>query len=589
MLVDDPGRLDLRFELRGHRPQNNQIVLILVSQKEWNSFHARTRRYLVPSREIESLTDSFFWNSTTWIELLSRLENYGARSIGVTFYFGDAVRTGPLAPNERTTLQDPRVIWAASLDGSGGTLKPLFVNDTGSNAGFNDIRPDKDGIVRRLGLQQVPYKVQGLALAERATGQSFQIQPFQEGDASALINFQGPQSQFQTYDFQAVMDGFVPRSAIDGRIVIIGSKDAASHLHTTPLGPMSRAEILANVTDNVLMQRWIYIFNPGFYIFLLALLTVFTIWIIRTYPLTIALIFFIWLGTAIASLSAWAFDTHYVWFPVVTPLVMLASVYIVFLSYQVTLNDQRTWILEHEQRYFVEIQNLKNNFVSLISHDLKTPIAKIRGIADRLLVKAPGHEFATDLQNMCKASDELNKYIESILQVLRVESRDFKISHEVGDINELCQEAIDQLQPLANEKSILIDPHLEPMFSIEMDTTLIREVIHNLLENAIKYSPHNSRVQLTTKEIDDHVIVVVKDEGPGIPPGETEKIWDKFYRGTQHSLSIKGSGLGLFLVKYFVELHNGTVFLESSPEGGTRIGFQLPIHDAKDATETMET
>ena len=117
------------------------------------------------------------------------------------------------------------------------------------------------------------------------------------------------------------------------------------------------------------------------------------------------------------------------------------------------------------------------------------------------------------------------------------------------------------------------------MFSIEADTTLIQEVIHNLIENAIKYTPAGGRVTVTSQEKDDNVIVMVEDTGPGIHPEDQKEIWGKFTRGKNQSMEIKGTGLGLYLVKYFVELHSGKTFLESTPDVGTKIGFSIPIAD----------
>ncbi|MGZ5279582.1 MAG: sensor histidine kinase, partial [Pseudobdellovibrionaceae bacterium] len=230
---------------------------------------------------------------------------------------------------------------------------------------------------------------------------------------------------------------------------------------------------------------------------------------------------------------------------------------------------------------------LKNNFVSLISHDLKTPIAKIQAIVDRLLNDTGTMAFNGDLKSLRLSSDELNRYIQSILKVLRVESRDFQLNKEVGDINETIQEAIDQLTPLANEKQIRIQATLEPMFSIEADFTLMREVLINLLENAIKYTPVNGSIQISSHEVGSKIWIEVQDTGEGIPANEVANVWGKFVRGKDQDLKTKGTGLGLYLVKYFIELHGGEVFLESAIGKGTKVSFSLPLEDLSEEAFPM--
>ena len=143
-----------------------------------------------------------------------------------------------------------------------------------------------------------------------------------------------------------------------------------------------------------------------------------------------------------------------------------------------------------------------------------------------------------------------------------------------------------QLEPLAKNKKINLSMALEPMFLIEVDQVLIHEVILNLVENAIKYSPEEGQVKISSQEVDDQVIIMVEDTGPGIPEQEQAQIFDKFYRGELGKSQPKGSGLGLYLVKYFVELHNGRIFLDSSAKQGTKVGFTLPITDSQNTEDS---
>ena len=94
---------------------------------------------------------------------------------------------------------------------------------------------------------------------------------------------------------------------------------------------------------------------------------------------------------------------------------------------------------------------------------------------------------------------------------------------------------------------------------------------------SIKNTPNDGAIQVETKEVDDHVIFAVKDNGPGVPAEDREHLFEKFYRGQAHQSATKGTGLGLYLVKYFIELHGGEVFLESDVGKGTKVGFTLPL------------
>ena len=295
------------------------------------------------------------------------------------------------------------------------------------------------------------------------------------------------------------------------------------------------------------------------------------------YPQTVGLSLLVWLGTLITCLSIWIFDSYYFWIPIAAPLIQIFSTYVIFLGYQANKIERKNWQLKQEQKNHDELETLKNNFVSLISHDLKTPIAKIQAILNRLNNDPQTKPFSTDLATLKESSDELNRYIQSILKLLRVESRDFKLNIEVGDINDVVQAAIKQLSPLAKERKITITKELEPMFSIEGDFTLLQEVMVNLIENGIKYTPENGTVHISSKELDNEILIEVTDTGEGIASSELNSIWGKFVRGKDQDLKTKGSGLGLYLVKFFIELHGGKIGIESELNKGTRVYFKLPF------------
>ncbi|RYZ65608.1 MAG: CHASE2 domain-containing protein, partial [Proteobacteria bacterium] len=368
-------------------------------------------------------------------------------------------------------------------------------------------------------------------------------------------------------------------NAFKNKIILIGAETSSGPQYLTPLGPLSRSEVLAHVTDTLVGDKWIRLWSFPFYALLFLALTFFAVFLITQYPQSVALVFMLWLALSIAAVSAWIFDTFYLWIPAYSPFILLLATWIIFIGYQANRIERLNFRLQQEQKYLSELEQLKNNFVSLISHDLKTPIAKIQAIVDRLMTQHTSPELQDDLKSLRRSGDELNKYIQSILKVLRVESRDFKVHKEVADINEVLEEAISQLGPLAAEKDIRLQTELEPMFSVEFDTTLIKEVVVNLIENAIKYTPRGGQIEIMSTETEESIYVRVKDNGEGIRPEDMDTVWGKFTRGRDQDLKSKGSGLGLYLVKYFIELHGGKVSLESKLGTGTTVSFTLPLND----------
>ena len=595
--IDQGSSHDLRYKLRGARPASldPRIVIIDVNERDWMALDPEVRNILRPLKEVSSSGDSLFWSTALWERILSRVLADLPLAVGVTFHFGEGVRTGKLEPATRALFQDPRIVWGADLDSAGRALIPVFAATYNRNVAIRSLRVDDDGTLRRYSRSLVQIPHMGTRLAEIAQ-QSERPRAQSEGEVRALggsvegsrgpvdapmeINFLGTAGSFPTVSVRDLLESRVPPEAFHGKIVIIGNRSDATELYTTPLGRMSRSEVIANISDNLLQKKeprrmplWISFWISGL---LVALAVLF----ILNYPQPVV-IFGIVLGALFwLSLSAWLFDSFAFWIPAIGPVVQIAVTYIVFLSHQVSANEARNWKLEQDRKAAEELEQLKTNFVSMMSHDLQTPIAKIQAICDRLLSNAGPQDLAAeltdDLRNLRRSSEDLNRYIKSILQVTKIEAHEFAISREPVDVNESIERVLTRLRPLAREKRISITEKLEPLFSIEVDPTLLEEMIHNLVENAVKYTPAGGSITVGSTESDGFVVVEIRDTGPGIAPEDQELVWNKFTRGRKAHASASGSGLGLYLVKYFVELHGGQVFLESTLGQGTAIGFKLP-------------
>lgn len=571
LINDYQTNYDLRFKFRGTVHSSDEILLVLISDEEWRTFKKNPIDSFQVMKSItgtDTLTDFYYWDEDVWSALITKLLENSPKRIGVTFYFGKNLGDISVTPENLKLFRNGKIQWAALTDTEGRPQPSLF----SENSGIINLPPDYDGTVRRFSSPFASIPHLGLKLSNVKDAALRLPDP-----KNTLINYQGQPQSYSTVSLTDILSTKVDTNRIKNKIVIIGSKDSPNHMLPTPLGFMSKAEVVANIVDNANYDRWPIKLDLQYYILFFFFLIVMSVIIINYYPQSLALAITTAFTGLVISLAVWVFDHFNIWIPIISTVIQVLSVYVVFIGYKLSQNERKSWRLEQEKKYLFELEQLKNNFISLISHDLKTPIAKIQGIVERLMQTTHDESLACDLVTLKSSSQELQKYIQSILQVSRIESSDFKVKKEALDINQIIENVIDQLTPLAKEKNISIDKNLEPLFSVEIDGALMHEVIINLVENAIKYTPKNGQITVVSQEVEDGTKIYVVDTGDGIPTSEFEHIWEKFYRGKKHNLITKGTGLGLYLVKYFIELHGGTVFINSKEGLGTTIGFKIPF------------
>lgn len=568
--VDEGGSYDNRFRLRGQQKISNAIVLVTVKTSDFSKIYDLKTNSLINTNELSDLSDSFYWERSLWQKLLSEILKQNPRSVGVTLYFGDNVGQIRFSTEEIITFKDKRVFWATNSSQLEKLSLPIATRPDRSNLGHIDILKDDDGVSRRLFIN--PDYLPNLAF--RLT-QEIRTEKYK--NKIPIINFT-KSKQFKTISYLDIINGKIPSNFLKGKIVLIGTEKSAYSQIQTPMGLMSRHEYWGQVVENLLQNNFIKKLPFWLYATFLLILALFAMAIISSYPQAAALFFFLWLVTLTAAFSAWVFDSFAIWIPIISPISLFIFIWLLFTAYQALRIEKAHMRLKQEQSYFSELEQLKNNFVSLISHDLKTPIAKIQAVLDRLLSSGTvPPEISEDLNSLKDYSEELNRYIQSILKVLRVESRDFKIMKETADINGVIENVVERLKPLAASKSIQIQVNLEPMFLIEFDVTLMTEVFLNIIENSIKYTPENGLIRIRSHETETDVFIEITDTGEGISPEDQENVWKKFVRGKAQDHKTKGTGLGLFLVKYFIELHGGKISLKSELKKGTTIFVSLPL------------
>ncbi len=217
---------------------------------------------------------------------------------------------------------------------------------------------------------------------------------------------------------------------------------------------------------------------------------------------------------------------------------------------------------------------LYNTLLNSLSHELRTPIATIIGAVDTLKENKLSDTNKSELlEEIDKASSRLNRQVENLLNMSRLETGMLQLKQDWCDINELIYTVIQKITPLADNHTINFTPDEQlPLF--KLDAGLMEEVIQNLVTNAILYTPKNTIIKIEASHQSDYCVVSVSDNGTGFPENEMQFAFDKFYRVPNTKTG--GSGLGLSIVKGFVEAHNGTVTLKNNADSGAQFTVTIP-------------
>ena len=241
-----------------------------------------------------------------------------------------------------------------------------------------------------------------------------------------------------------------------------------------------------------------------------------------------------------------------------------------------------------------EISQMKNDFVSHVSHELKTPLASINAYAE-MLVDGEADDPET-IREFCgiiqSQAQRLNRLIEEILNISRIESGLIKVHKEQLSVAMLIKEAASMIESYAKEKDIHVNTQAPIIFDqVYADKDMIAQVIINLLSNAVKYTQEGGNVSIMSEvdEADKLVRVTVTDTGVGIPPEDVDHVFDKFYRVEANKKYAKGTGLGLNLVQQIIEkVHEGRVFVSSTVGEGSTFGFELPLAASMKSKKTKD-
>ena len=405
---------------------------------------------------------------------------------------------------------------------------------------------------------------------------------------STVLNHRNPNDlAYSRYSFGDILNRRLDPGVLQDKIVLIGTLNTndSSDYALTPYSKNSftnpKLVVHANILDAILHQEGI---RPiaAFWNWLITFVVIHFVlgWILSSTPVygvsaTLGLAF------AFTLLSQFLFYAKGLWIRESQPLMGIFVGYYLAVPYRLIREYKTRWSYQRKNELLLQVEELKTNFLSLVTHDLKTPVARIQGLAEVLLRNSHvqlGSENQETLRHILVSTEELNHFISSTLELSKVESNRIPIKFESKDVNQLLEKSIQEFRVPAQAKNVQILCDLEPLFPVRLDSSLISKVFNNLIDNALKYSSPNSTIQVKSEEKDNWIIVSVKDQGIGMTLEEQQSLFTRFYRAKNDAtLSVSGTGLGLYLTKYFIEVHQGRVEVHSEKNSGSTFRIFLPL------------
>ncbi|MEV3009285.1 ATP-binding protein [Paenibacillus larvae] len=245
-------------------------------------------------------------------------------------------------------------------------------------------------------------------------------------------------------------------------------------------------------------------------------------------------------------------------------------------------------VVLHDITAVRRLERIRSEFVANVSHELKTPVAAVKGFAETLMAGAlEDKEMARSfLQIIYDESDRLNRLIGDILELSKIESKRIPLQFSPVDVESIVENSIQMMKAEAEKKHITLESCVENELYIEADEDRLRQILINLLSNGISYTPEGGRVSIGVEfvpSLDDNpdnerMRIRISDTGIGIPEKDLPRIFERFYRVDKaRSRSSGGTGLGLSIVKHLTELHHGTISVESEAGKGTTFNIELPV------------
>jgi two-component system sensor histidine kinase KdpD len=227
---------------------------------------------------------------------------------------------------------------------------------------------------------------------------------------------------------------------------------------------------------------------------------------------------------------------------------------------------------EREHRQLLDEERLRNALLSSVSHDLRTPLAVVVGSVSAALEGEAPEEGREHLETALSAAEQLNLFLRNVLDMTTLEAQALRARKDWQSLEEVIGTALGRLDEALHHRRIAVTIPGDAMF-VPCDARLLEQVLVNLVDNAAKYTPPGSPIEVRSRAVPGGVEVEVCDRGPGVPLGQEEAIFEKFRRGP---LGGNGMGLGLTICRGIITCHGGTIRCENRPDGGARFSFVLP-------------
>ena len=249
--------------------------------------------------------------------------------------------------------------------------------------------------------------------------------------------------------------------------------------------------------------------------------------------------------------------------------------------------DNACLILIHDISQQRAAEHMRRDFVANASHEMRTPLTAIQGFADSLLEEdLPADRQRHFIELISKSAEQMANILHDLLLLSKIEHPEHPLKSEEIQLHEVVQSVLSSFELQSEQKNLTVEAKLEPtpMFG---DEELLRQVVGNLISNAIRYTPEGGKIWVTTsRHIKDtivpHVRLVVEDNGIGIPPAERSRVFERFYRVDRGRSRVSGgTGLGLSIVRNIVDRHGGRVWVEERPGGGSRFICDFPIFQSR--------
>ena len=240
--------------------------------------------------------------------------------------------------------------------------------------------------------------------------------------------------------------------------------------------------------------------------------------------------------------------------------------------------------LQHEHEALERVERVRKDFVINVSHELRTPLASIQGYTETLIdgaIHDPVHNLRF-LAIIRHNAERLARITEDLLTLSRIEQKRQKFEFEPNRVNGLLNDAMELIAPIAQKSAIRLEVALAPAESeVWCDREAVSQILSNLLDNAIKYTPAGGRITVGACPQGEWVELYVRDSGIGIPAAELPRLFERFYRVDKaRSRELGGTGLGLSIVKHLVAAHHGSIRVESRVNEGSTFFFTLPVDES---------